>query len=141
MKTAEVGDLHNLLGKVQLKTADVDDLYVLLDGTHAAAGDCVSGDDGVLCGPNGVPVGMTDEGEPMTVKRQAELGGNAMAVQMGEGADGELLATIENQVVDAGKPDHGALAQGMMPAAEKPAAKPAAVPTERDEKKSEKKAG
>lgn len=104
-----------------MKTTNVDDLYILLDGTHAAAGDCGKGDDGVLCGPSGVPVAMTDEGEPMTVKRQAEQGGNAMAAAAAVDADSDLLATTENQVVDAEKPDHGALVQGMVPAvAEKP---------------------
>jgi hypothetical protein len=73
---------------------------------------------------------MTDEGEPMTVKRQAEQGGNAMAAAMGNADDGELLATTENQGAAARsadekpvdeKPAHGRLAQGMMPAAHREA--------------------
>lgn len=104
-----------------MKTTDAAELYILLDGTHASAGDCAKGDDGTLRGPSGVPVAMTDEGEPMTVKRQAELGGNAMAAAMGKSDDGELLATTENQDAAArsaeDKPVHGLLAQAMMPAA------------------------
>jgi hypothetical protein len=60
------------------------DLYVLLDGTHAAPGDCEAGDDGVMRHLNGVPVALTDAGEPMTVRRQVEMGGNALAAEMGK---------------------------------------------------------
>src|SRR3954471_20765444 len=72
-----------------MNTTDSGELYILLDGTYASAGDCPKGDDGVMRGPSGVPVAMTDEGEPMTVKRQVDLGGNALAAEMGKHDDDE----------------------------------------------------
>jgi hypothetical protein len=84
-----------------MKATDVGNLYILLDGTHAASGDCAKGDDGVMRGPSGVPVAMAGEGEPMTVKRQAEEGGAMKAAEMGrEAAEAVESGAARPQMVE-----------------------------------------
>jgi hypothetical protein len=113
-----------------MKATDVGNLYILLDGTHAASGDCAKGDDGVMRGPSGVPVAMTGEGEPMTVKRQAEEGGAMKAAEMGrEAAEAVESGVARPQMADEkpadDRPARNRLSEAMMPdRAPKPESKP-----------------
>jgi hypothetical protein len=109
-----------LKGEVIMKTTESGDLYILLDGTHAAPGDCAKGDDGVMRAPSGVPVAMTGEGEPMTVKRQAEEGGSMKAAQMGrEAAEAVESGAARPQMVEEKpadeRPARNRLSEAMMP--------------------------
>lgn len=55
------------------------DLYMLLDGTYAAPGECSAGADGVLRHANGVPVALREDGEPMTLAAVTDENAKAAA--------------------------------------------------------------
>lgn len=103
-----------------MKTTDVGDLYILLDGTHAVPGDCSKGDDGAMRGPSGVPVAMAGEGDPLTVKRQAEEGGAMKAAEMGrEAAEAVESGATRPQMAEEKpadeRPTRNRLSEAMMP--------------------------
>lgn len=58
------------------------DLYLLVDGTHAAPGDCSAGKDGVMRHTSGMAVAMREDGKPQTVGGDAIANKNLEAAQL-----------------------------------------------------------
>lgn len=71
------------------------DLYLLADGTYANPADCEPDADGALRHIYGMPVAMTEDGKPQTVRQGAVDNKNVEAAEAGEvaAAEAERKAT------------------------------------------------
>lgn len=70
------------------------DLYLLQDGTHADPKDVSRGKDGVLRHKNGLAVALYENGEPQSIRADAEYNKNVEAANAGKerGAESDVRA-------------------------------------------------
>lgn len=82
---------------------DPSGLYLLLDGTHAAPGDCSKDDKGVLRHSNGIAVALYEDGSPQTVGKDAEVNKNVEAAAAGKAPvpEPKPVEVSQDQRVDA----------------------------------------
>lgn len=104
--------------------ANVQDLYVLVDGTQADPGDVSRGDDGVLRHKNGMAVALKADGSPQTIADRTAM--NKAAAEAGKkpAADLHLSPAADDTKVQQPKREPLMTTQDMKPA---PDRKPAAV--------------
>lgn len=82
---------------------DLNNLYVMRDGTHSAKGDLSKGDDGVLRNKNGIAVATWDNGEPHTVGGDAVANMNVEAANAGKVDEAKKAEGVITEIGDARK--------------------------------------